>query len=200
MAKIRKPREGESGLLDQVRIAAQQVDAEPGGKLGWMVRFAREDPASWLPGDRDAHGWRLLSFPRPIAPNEVRETGIHPLAPQDVIALHSEIREMLRAIVGGPENRGRGIEIPTDGLKVSLIRASGPGKKPAIFGFSHGGPFRTMLFQKLAELVVANDRLIACPFCGEPFLALRKQKFCGPKCAERWHNREKLAKRKEVGR
>ena len=101
---------------------------------------------------------------------------------------------MLRELVAG--SAARPVSIPTEGLEVALIRTTADGEKPAVFVFIHGGPFRTMLFQKLAELVAASDRLIGCPLCGEPFLALRKMKFCGPKCAERWHDKQKIARRK----
>jgi hypothetical protein len=50
------------------------------------------------------------------------------------------------------------------------------------------------------ELVFEQDRLIACPECGEPFLALRKRKFCRSECLQKHHDRIKIAKRKKGAR
>ena len=203
MAKKRwSPRAGERELLDQLRVAAQQIDTEPGGRLGWILRFAREDPARWLPADREAHGYRLLAFGHPVfaappyAPFLVGGTNIRPLAPEEIMALHSELRDKFRALVSVPA--GVAVDIPADGLETALVRTSAPGTRGQ-FGFGRGGPFRTMLFQAVAALVRDTDRLVACPTCQEPFLALRKTKFCTPKCTQRWHDREKVKAKQAMG-
>jgi hypothetical protein len=92
------------------------------------------------------------------------------------------------------------VKVPTDDLQQSLVRATAPGIKPAIFATNPrgGGPRRTVLFQVVKDLVLKEgDRLIRCPECKEPFLALRKKKFCKGECLQRWHDREKMARRKK---
>lgn len=191
-------RPGEEELVDRVRIAGEQIDAEEGGRLGWVVKFARDDPKRWLPSDRESNGYRLLALGYPWLIPAVRG-GIgltSGLKPRDVMDLHAEIQKKLRELVTVPS--GQKVAIPTDGLKTVLVRSAAPGKKPAQFGFSRGGPFVTMLWQEIAQLIHNSDRLIACPTCGEPFLALRKKLFCSPKCTQKWHDREKV-KAKQAG-
>src|SRR5688572_30594789 len=103
-----KPRRGERELLDQIRLAAEQIDASPGGRLGWIVDFAGQDPKKWLPGDREAHGYRLLAFAHPVfatppyAPFLLGGTSLHALAPREVIELQAELHEKFRELVSLP--------------------------------------------------------------------------------------------------
>src|SRR5262245_27556585 len=89
-AHVKPPTAGEERLLDEIRLAAKRVDAEPGGRLAWLVRFVREDPADWLPADREGHGFRLLAigYGDRIPLNLVGGSGIEPLSPDDVTRLH----------------------------------------------------------------------------------------------------------------
>ena len=196
-----KPRAGESELLDQVRRAGEQLEAAPGGPLGWLVAFVAQDPKAWLPGEGEAHGFRLLALVHRnrIPPNLVGGTNIYPLKPREVVALHGELRAFLMKAVTAPGRPAAVmISVPTEGLESCLVRATAPGVKPAIFSYSRGGPFRTMLFQEVAALIVASDRLLACPGprCGQPFLALRKRVFCSDKCAQQFHDARKIEARR----
>jgi hypothetical protein len=121
------------------------------------------------------------------------------IEPSEVVALHADVYERLRELVNITDKKA--ITVPLDGMKTHLYRETNPGEKPAVFRLSHGGPLRTMLWNQAAWLIAGTDRLLACRYCGEPFLALRKSVFCTPKCAQRWHDREKVkAKQKGVGR
>jgi hypothetical protein len=193
------PAIAESEMLRRIRDAMEKLDAEPGGPLAWLVAFARTK--KFLPGEREAHGYRLLALVNPGARVLVAESGITPIAPKTVDTLHRELRTVLRSLVSGAPGRARRVDLPAAGLKVSLVRATAPGVKPAIFGVSLGGPLRAMLFQKLKDLIVANgNRLIECPECKEPFLALHKMRFCKSKCRQDWHDHLKMEKRKGAAR
>jgi hypothetical protein len=181
-------------FIDQLTRATRQVDEERGGRLGWLVKFAREDPATWLPADREAHRYRLAAFTygMPSSPQDyVRSPGDWVdgalFEAKDVEVLHREVRQMLRTLVASTHE----VEIPAVGVRTTLSRVGSPQGNRNVFRLSHGGPLRTMLWQTLARLVAATDRLAACANCGEPFLALRKSKFCSPKCTQRWWDREK---------
>lgn len=183
-----KRKQGTSGeQLDRVRLAGQQLEAHRGGRLGWIVDFAGEDPARWLPGDVAAHGDRLAAFAFGPIPPFVVETGsrLGPMSSAEVKTLHRDVGAFLRALVSDPR---RLIPVKQEGLERCLVRVTDPGIKPAIFAESWGGPLPAMIFHRLADLIVKSDRLLACKQCGRPFLALRKAIFCGSKCAERWHN------------
>jgi hypothetical protein len=193
-------------MLPLIRLAGEQIDAQPGGRLAWLLWFIREDPATWQPGDREAHGNRLLAFIyTPMAPNMLSrgDHNIPPLAPADAVeTLQGELRDWLSKVVSSPA--GEYVPVPTEGLEKWRVRMTAPGKKPAIFGVSYGGPRRTMLFQAVDALIEKSDgRLIACQECGKPILALRKRLFCPDssttRCLQTWHDREK-AKQRGKGR
>ena len=160
MAKKRPPRGDRfepDPLIPLIRKARQQIDGAPGGALGWLLEFVRSDPATWLPGDRDAHGHRLLALIYPPLPENMLQIGrahIPPVTPGDVEALHDELYEFFRQLV--TVDVGAPVKVPTDGLEEVLVRASesiatergkttlvaatGPSAVPAIFGVSRAGP------------------------------------------------------------
>lgn len=187
-----------SDLATQVMAAAASIDAR-GDRLGWLIQFGREDPSRWLPGEVEAHGFRLLAIALGatewgVVPMETRMNRTTPLTAKETRAMHAAIGGRLRDLVRhGP------LEIPTDGLVQLVVRWTPRGQKPARFGLWLTGPFETMFWQHVAAMIVSSDRLIACKFCEAPFLALRKALFCGSKCAQRFHDREKSAKRKAGG-
>jgi len=208
--------------LRRLQVAHAQLQAEPGGRLGWLVRFAREDPAKWLPGDQEAHRYRLLAcavfstFERqdrlfgfmlravhkmeakmgPFTPSATDSLGrsLSALTSAGVLALHAELKTFFSACVTGPG--WQEIEIPTAGLRMAIVRCAKPGEKPATMARTLGGTFRATLWHSIADWLVATDRLLACPTCGEPFLALRKRLFCSPTCLQAHHDRKKIEKRK----
>jgi hypothetical protein len=116
------------------------------------------------------------------------------LAPVAVLAIHDELRTFFRACVTVPALRA--IEIPTAGLQMWIVRLQNPGKKPARMRRALGGTFRATLWHSIADWLVQTDRLLACPTCNEPFLALRKRLFCSPLCLQKHHDSKKIEKRR----
>jgi hypothetical protein len=189
--------DAEQEMLTTIRTVRQQLDAAPGGRLAWLIAFTQEDPSGWLTGDREARGWRLLAVGHDVPPFLVGASGINQLEPAAVVALHAELRAKLRELVRAPA--GQRVDIPTEDMSEALIRTSAPGER-GTFGVSRSAPIRTQLFQEMKALILqAGDRFHACPACWEPFLALRKSKFCSPKCTQRWHDREKVKRKQANG-
>ena len=143
MAK-RRPRgrvsdssQAEDSMVPLIRLAGQQIDAFPGGRLAWLLEFIRQSPALWQPADREAHGNRLLAFIyTPMAPTFLRrgQGNIQPLTPAGAVeTLQTELRDWLQKVVSDPAGT---VSVPTEGLEKALFRATKPGEKPAIFGRS----------------------------------------------------------------
>ena len=179
-------------MIPLIRVASRQIDATPGGRLGWVVQFVREDSEAWRPKDVEAHGHRLLALVYPPMPNNTLQLGsgkIPPVSPDAVRAIHRELGAWIRTLVTMPV--GQLVPIPSDEYTEVLVRASEPGKKPASFGISRGGPRRTLLFQTMKALVLAplGKRLLACPTCDEPYMAVPgKKRYCDGRCRQRWHD------------
>jgi hypothetical protein len=196
---LRRSRFPDAEILPRVIAAGHALDAEPGGRLAWLLRFVREDPAKWIPEEVALHGIRLLACWFPRLPPDVVSLGprirLAPLTTSNVRRLHAAFREWFRQLVRVPAGVP-GVEVPIPGLRMVMLRMTRPGRKPAMFRLSAGGPGRTRLFYQAAQWVVATDRLIACPECREPFLALRKRLFCSAPCLQAHHDRKKIAKRK----
>jgi hypothetical protein len=119
------------------------------------------------------------------------------LTPEEVEALHGELRATVRDLLSLNPKGAIRVTIPTDGLTESLVRYTAAGEKPAMFAVAYGHVVaRTAIFQAVKTLILqAGDRLIACPVCGKPFIAVRKQVFCLPRCAQRARNEKRVDKR-----
>lgn len=207
MARKRQRGHGETPgdpMIPLIRAAREQIEDEEGGPLGWLVGFVRKDRR--LPGDVEADGHRLLALVYgPMPPNllQLGSGDIPPITPGDVANIHAELRAFLTRLVTAPA--GELIDVPTDGLKEAIVRASapsnetlvnavGPSKVPAIFAVTRGGPRRTLLFQAVKALVLESKRLMACPQCKKPFLALRRKKFCSGPCLQIWWDAKRSKK------
>jgi hypothetical protein len=189
-------------LVATIRLAGEHLDELPGGRLGWVLQFLRTDPARWLPGDAEAFASRLLAIVYgPLPPNmlQLGEGPIPPLEPDSVEQMHAELGAFFRQVVSG----ARLISIPTEGLSEAMCRVDEPeprrqdgdNRPPrSLFVTSLGGPRRTILYQKIKELILKTDRLVACPQCGRPFLALRKMVYCQQSCLQAWHDAKRPKK------
>lgn len=194
----------DEAILRRVITEGEAMDRKRGGRLAWLVEFARLDPARLDPARWESeyvsiYGYQLLACALgPLSPNLVSfgpESRLVPLTAREVSRLHGALRSWFHQLVTIPGGVP-GVPVPTAGLTMMLVRATRPGEKPAIFGTSHGGPLRTMLFQRAAGWVAETDRLVACPTCGKPVLALRKRLYCSDGCLQTHHDRKKIAARR----
>lgn len=183
--------------LEELKAATRAIGDTAAERLAWVLRFIGEEPGAWHPAVRLAQGDCLYALARPIPDNFYPENVPDPLPAGEVEALHRDVRAMLRDLLGSAPTRWHQVSIPTAGQTESLVRLTRAGEKPAAFTVSYGhATVRTAVFQAVKDLVLqAGDRLIACPVCGAPFIAVRKQMFCGPRCAQRVRNERRDAKR-----
>lgn len=200
MAAKRKPADINTARLADLKAATRAIGDTPASRLAWVVRFIADDPATWHPAVRVAHGDCLYAIGRHgFGQTLVGGNLPDPMPPDDVDALHRDLRATLRDLVGkNPERGGQMVMIPTEkGQTEGLIRLTRAGEKPAMFAASHGYPTaRVAIFHAVKDLVLqAGERLLACPACGAPFLYNRKQTFCGVTCAQKIRNKRRDAKR-----
>jgi hypothetical protein len=198
MAKSKDSKGGyNKAVFEQITLAARQLDAEPSGRLGWIIAFAREDPDTWMPSQWETRGYMLLAFAGYGGANWMA-ANVSPMSRRDVSALHARVLTTLRELVTA--QAGQEIKVPSQGLRTCILRATAPGVKPAIFGVIRRGPFSTMFWQEFADLVLRyGGRLLACRYCGEPFFAERKMLFCSPHHAQQWHDGKKIEHRRKAG-
>jgi hypothetical protein len=194
-------------LLRGLSLAEKQIDSFEGGRLGWLVGFAREDSAGWMPADTEGHGYRLLAFAGlggalsgggAWANSDLLATG-ESIGPKEVLDLHSAVFKKLQEMVDPSTDF---VAIPAGkGLETGLACFRNVDGKRSEFHVVQRGPWRARFWNRFVDAVTKTDRLMACPApkCGRPFLALRKKKFCTPKCAERWHDQAKVEKKRKGG-
>jgi hypothetical protein len=182
--------------LAALKLAGRTIGETSAARLAWIVRFIGDDPATWHPAVGTAHGDCLLALGRGGIPDTLMG-GIalpDPLRSKQVEALHGELRTTLRELL----NNAR-VSIPTpEGKSEGFIRCTAAGVKPAVFAtIAAHASARTGILQAVKNLIFqAGARLIACPSCGAPFLAVRKQLFCSPRCAQRARNARREEKRR----
>ena len=189
----------DAARLEDLKVATKAIGATPAARLSWVVRFVGEDPATWHSATRAAYGDCLVALGRHGLGD--LENLPPPLAPQHVAALHAELRTMLRSLVGAGGPRAFMVLIRTEGGSKGIIRLTGVGVRPALFAMSYGHrDARSAILHTVTNLVVqAGERLIACPVCAAPFVAVRKQRFCSARCAQRARNERKAARRPKEG-
>jgi hypothetical protein len=189
-----------AGSANVARIAdlkaAQHLigDTYP-ARLAWVIRFIAEDPTTWYPAVRAAHGDCLHMLVFGIVDYDNLPD---PMTPEEVETLHRDLRDKLRKLLNPwPDGQLPMVSIPTEGQTEGLVRASAVGKKPAIFGTTHGqATAYTAVFQAVKNLILqAGHRLLACPACGTPFISVRKQEYCTPRCSQRTRNKNRVDKR-----
>jgi hypothetical protein len=184
--------------LADLKTASRAIGDTYAARLAWVIRFIGENPETWHPAVAVAHGDCLHAiglggFP----PSLVGDIDLpDPLTAEEVADLHRELCAMLRDLLGkNPDRGGQLVMIPTEGQTEGLIRLTLAGKKPAMYAVSRGQTTaRTAIFQAIKDLILrAGDRLIAClaPGCGAPFIAIRKQEYCSPRCAQRVRNQKR---------
>jgi hypothetical protein len=192
--------------FEQLKLAGRQLNVEQGGRLGWIIRFAQEDPRMWMPSQWETQGYLLLAFAGyggafPDGRGWMAPGASSSLPRAQVAAVHAAVGAKLRELVTAPSVMD--IEIPLDPQdkpRTYIVRATPPGVKPARFGVGYRGSFITRFWRTLAEEVLRNgDRLLACKHCGVPFLASGKKMFCTPKCAQQWHDGKKVEERRKGG-
>jgi hypothetical protein len=185
----------DEGRLADLKVAAKTIGDTYAARLAWVVRFVVGDPASWHSAISASHGDCLVVLGRHGVGD--LENLPPPLAPQEVAVLHAELRTLLRSLVGAGGARAFMVPIRTEGGSKAIVRLTGVGVRPALFALSYGHQdARSAILHTVADLVVqAGERLIACPVCSGPFVAVRKQRFCSPRCAQRVRNERKAARR-----
>jgi hypothetical protein len=195
MAAKRKTPSTDAARLADLKAARRAIGDTHASRLAWVVRFVAENPATWHPAVRVAHGDCLHMVALHGVVSE--EKAPDPMAPDDVEALHHDLRAKLRDLLGKNPTRTQMVDIPTEGQTEVLIRLTHAGAKPAMFATSRGQvSLRTAVFQAVKDLILqAGERLIACPSCGTPFLYNRKQMFCKVTCAQKVRNDRRDAKR-----
>jgi hypothetical protein len=185
--------------LEDLKLATRTIGDTTAARLAWVIRFIGEDPAAWHPAVATAHGDCLQALARGGIPDNLMGGVELPevLTPGDVAGLHAELRATVRDLLSKNPLGANKVTIPTEGDSESLVRLTQAGKKPALFASGHGHTSaRTAVFQGVKDLIVqAGDRLIACPACGKPFIALRKQEYCSTSCAQRARNERREANR-----
>jgi len=189
----------DEGRLADLTVATKMIGDTAAARLAWVVRFVREDPASWHSATRAAYGDGLVALGRHGVGD--LENLPPPLKPAEVTTLHAELRTLLRSLVGGGGARPFMVMVRPERGSKAIIRLKGVGVRPALFAISYGHTDApSAILHTVTNLIVQEgERLIACPVCAAPFIAVRKQRFCQTTCAQRVRNERKAARRPKEG-
>lgn len=170
--------------------ASRTVGHTPASQLAWVTKFIAEDPSRWNERTERSHANCLTVLATAIIPEFVHGGFRLPptLDSEEVREIHQLLKNTLTAAVDA--SVGVPIVIPTEGLTMALVRASEKGKKPAIWGVTYGGRADTAVVRSVVDLIrsPAGDRLIACKYCGNPIVSVKKQLFCNPFEAQKDRN------------
>ncbi len=188
----RKPREDREDLAqkptrEEIEAAGQRIEAENGGRVGWVLRFAQKDLRTLTAGDWYNLRLELAAFILPF--QETKEDVTLP-SRHEVRQIHQRFRAVLSELirVGRVKIGGyRSIELIRDqtGATSILIQPS-----------SSASPTQPYLLYLSILLFERRDLVKACPApaprgargesCGQWFLARRpNQVYCSRRCQTR---------------
>ena len=181
-----------------------------------MVTFAQGTPTV-------KHGDVLLVLAGHGAPkNFLGGTPLPPsMAMDEIKDIHARIKTLLAAAVGFPNGEAPSQELTglepepladrvalvtapkDDPIQLSLVRLTVKMRRPAMWALQYRSPNDVVAaVHAVAQLIVssAGARLVACGWCGQPLMAIRKQKHYQPRHAAaardaRWNTaRRRLAR------
>lgn len=184
--------------LEDLRAAAKIIGDTRSARLAWLVRFVNEDPQTWHSTRKAEHGDCLHALAGHVG---IRIDDLPaPLTARQVVSIHRGLRSTLRALLGSAPEGAFMVKIPCRGLTMALVRATAAGVRPAKFAPTYGDSVpRTAIFRAMVDLVLSSgERLLACPSCGNPFLATGRKKYCSRECTNReaWKNYPEKKKRR----
>jgi hypothetical protein len=170
------------------------VFTKPEDRLRWVLDFSTEDLSILSPNARIEKWEQLATFMPPHA------SGGFPFGPgseEHLSPLQAELRRGLRIILGDQVNEEWHFPGPS---RLSFYRVStrftrGPKDAetaPQHTKFAMRWDYQdqsAMILAGVAALIqVHGGRLRGCKKCGAPFLATKRQIYCGPRCSQ--HTRD----------
>jgi len=173
------------------------VHTPPEERLRWLLRFAAETLDTLSTDERITRWERLRTF---MVHHATSRRVVGPMPDALLRRLHQEIGRGLRAIVG---EQGGCWEIPVP-LCFRVYRSSPrlqTGPKGAVtapeqtrfhvqwdFGENEEGSILAGVIHMVQDV---GTRLRGCVECGAPFLAVKRQIYCGKHCSQRSRDKAK---------
>lgn len=190
--------------LSDLKAATNRIGQTSSERLRWVIQFATTDRSQWHTATRAVDGDCLLA----LSGHGVTENclGGIPLSPplddDELARVHGEVGNLLKQAVSAPA--GEPIYLPTEGLRLGLVRMSPVGQKPAAWGLvsKSSSPAVAVLHSVRDLIFTEGRRLIPCKFCAKPILVVRKQQYCDARCSQKARNdtKARIAEQRSAGR
>jgi hypothetical protein len=179
---------------EELQLATKRVGETTIKRMQWALnKFAQQDLDLLRPEERVALGYDLRGLVAVLLPRSAGYRFYKWPMPDD------ELRGYQRAFVEGLEgllsDPPRPWIFPAGEARV-IAETLRPNRRR--FAIQLGGDESAAVLGGLAMLVTeAGERLRRCQDCGIPFVAIRKEEYCGPSHAQRARNKRRpIVKRK----
>lgn len=170
--------------LASLLAASREIGDTARSRLSWIVQFITGEPTRPMAGDC------LLALIGYGLPPNIKGGVLlpPPLKPAQVEAIHRKLKYLIQDAVRNPP--GEPVWSSGDGLDIGLVRVSSESVKPAAWGLTYRSATLTVAaVRAVTDLIFrAGDRLIACRWCKEPLVAIKKQQFCNANEAQQFRN------------
>ena len=176
-------------------MAVRRMGRTSEDRLRWLVSdFATKDLDALRAEELTALGYdlrQLLSPPWGVS----RRHG--PLPPDDVRRIQREVAKGLRILSRERRtNLDEGWELPSGTDRVVPWFSGDEGKRNRAFTIRSSGDEYTVIIRGIANLIVkAGSRLRECERCQTPFVAVKRQEYCGSACSQQARDQRKREKR-----
>jgi hypothetical protein len=166
-------------------------------RLAWVTRFAAESPSTWHSGDVQARGDCLLALcGYALPPNLLGGVELPAPVPRPtVLDTHQAVASFLREAVTVPAMKT--VSVPDDAhVAAHLLRTTAVGVKPAVWAVRYSATsIKAGVLNAITDLVLQHgDRLVACRYCSDPVLSVKKRAFCTERCAQKFRNEKKAGR------
>ena len=183
-----------SDWWEVMRRADEHIGKTAKDKLDWVLRFAKTEISGGRPEERAQLGFDLRALQ-----NHERWHGppLSLVMPDRMVrAIHRAIRSGLTALFSeGPDNQW---SFPAP--KSFMLHRMNPlaSKQTRFQRYYTGGDEKAVTLGTIYDLLIeCQQTLRACERCRQPFVRVRKQKFCSEECgqAERNFRKKVIGKR-----
>lgn len=191
--------------LEDSDLAAERMGDNPEERLRWVLGFAAQDMSKLRPGEIVALGYDLRVFLH-LGWSISRRYG--PLPEKQVERIQKEVARGLSALLSDPRSNRNGAALYVDKnagwtlpvARARILRVSPQYSEMEKFSDKRtkfrllweGENEETTILWGIADLILnAGEKLRACPECGKPFVARKRQEYCTPQCSQIVRNRRK---------
>lgn len=181
-----------------MRLADERVGRTSDSRLRWVLDFVKQDLSRMRPEERRTLGDDLRALHNADRWHTAYSSGLT-MPDRLMKTIQRDIKAGLTALFSEqPDNEWKCPPPKT----ITIHRMNPLNSKRTRFQQYYTGDEKAAIFGSVMNLILqCQERVRACERCGQPFVRVRKQKFCDKDCGQAERNyRKKVIGKRRFGR